>query len=577
MSVRSAAGPGRGSPAPGPLPTQGPKAVVRGKRAVASSQSPIVTGVMLDVLRSGGNAVDAVVAGCIAEGTVQIDMTNHTGTVCGLVYEAASGTLTYLNSMGTLHPTLPPFRTYPPGVGGLAGGLGVPEPVACIPGFMPGVGALHERFGSLPWGALVEPSIPWAEDGFPVDEFTRAMLEWELEGNTYFPEMRALYAPDGFTPSVGQKLRNPALAQTLRRLADEGPGYFTTGDWAQHFVARANELGWQIELGDLSATPPRWCEPLRYTHRGREVVQPPPPERQGVFCALVLGILEHLEVDALGHYSESAESLYYVALALRRAHQELAQLHDPEFFEVPLDVWMSPEYHASLAAVLKHSRPRPGVDLTTHVELTSAARQLSAFGWDQAGAGQAKVQPSGSCELVCVDERGNWVQLMTTLQSGGIPGMVVDGVPMVGSHVGFGMDWFIAGWLGLPGSRMRSVISSTMVLHDGRPGLSLGSPGNIHCTVPQVLSSLLDFGRDPYDAAVLPRLLPMRDDYTVDIEARVPEALARDLAKLGARLAPRPPFDFHMGCFQQAWRDPGTGLLGAGTDPRRAGEAGGLE
>jgi gamma-glutamyltranspeptidase/glutathione hydrolase len=575
VSRRPPAGAGDASPAP--LPTQGPKEVVRGRRAVAASQSPIVTGIMLDVLEAGGNAVDAAVAGCIAEGTVQIDMTNHTGTVCGLVYQASSDTLTYLNSMGTLHPGLPPFRTYPPAAGGLAsGGLGVPEPMACIPGFMPGVGALHERFGSLPWASLVEHSIPWAEDGFPVDEFTRSVLEWELEGNIYFPEMRALYAPRGFTPSVGEKLRNPALAQTLRRLADEGPAYFTTGEWAQHFVAKANDLGWKIELADLSAAPPRWCEPLRYTHNGHEIVQPPPPERQGVYCALVLGVLEHLGVSELGHYSESAESLYYMGQALRRAHQELAHLHDPEFFEVPLDVWMSDDYHAALAAILKRSRPKPGVDLTTHVELTSAACQLGAFGWIPSGGSPDKEQPTGSCELVCVDARGDWVQLMTTLQSGGIPGMVVDGVPMVGSHVGFGMQWFLSGWLGLPGSRMRSVISSTMVLHEGRPRLSLGSPGNVHCTVPQLLCSLLDFPNDPYDAAVLPRMLPMRDDYTVDIEARVPEAVARDIARLGARLAPRPPFDLHMGSFQQAWRDPETGLMSASTDPRRAGEAGGL-
>ena len=557
---------------PLPLPRQGPKEVVRGKRAVASSQSPIVTRTMLDVLRAGGNAADAVVAGCLTQATVQIDMTNHTGTVCALYFDARTGTTHYLNSMGTLHPTLPPFRTFPPGMDGLAQG----EPIACLPGFMPGVAALHERFGSKPWRTLVEPAIPWAEDGFPVDEFTRAMLEWELEGNTYFPAMRELYAPGGFTPSVGEKLRNPALAVTLRRLAEEGPDYFTVGDWAQHFVATANQLGWQIELGDLTAAPPRWAEPLRYRHGDYEIVQPPPPERQGLYCCLVLGILRHLEVSDLGHYSESAESLYYMGQALRRAHFELGHLQDPEFFEVPLDAWMSDDYRASLAAILRSSRPKAGVDLTRHVELTSEPALLRAFGWQSPGPDPAKKQPAGSCELTCVDADGNWVQMMNTLQSGGIPGMVVDGVPMAGSHVKFAMDYFITGWLGLPGSRMRSVISSTMVMKEGRPWLSLGSPGNIHCTVPQVLSNVLDYPNDPYDAAVLPRMLPMREDYTIDIEARIPEPVLRDLARLGAKLAPRPPFDHHMGSYQQAWRDERTGLLSASTDPRRTGEAGGF-
>src|SRR5690606_23855715 len=197
---------------------QGPKEVVRGKRAVASSQHPIVTQTMLDVLKAGGNAMDAVIAGSITQATVQIDMTNHTGTVSCLYWDAKSGTTHYLNSMGTLHPDLPPFRLYPPGLGGVAAGA----PMACIPGFMPGMQAMHERFGSRSWASLVEPAIPWAEDGFPLDEFTRAVLEFERGGNTYFPARRAHYTPNGFTPSSGGRLKNPELAKTMRKLAEPG-------------------------------------------------------------------------------------------------------------------------------------------------------------------------------------------------------------------------------------------------------------------------------------------------------------------------------------------------------------------
>lgn len=552
-------------------PRQGPKEVVHGKRAVASSQSAIVTQTMLEVLRQGGNAIDAVVAGAITQATVQIDMTNHTGTVSVLYFEAKSGQVFHLNSMGTLHPDLPPFHTYPAGLDGVAAG----PPMACIPGFMPGMAAMHSRFGSKPWKSLVEPAIPWAEDGFPLDEFTRAVLEYELAGNTYFPAMRALYAPSGFTPSVGEKVRNPELAKTLRRLADSGPDYFTHGDWGRHFVALANELGWRIRLEDLSSNPPRWNEPLRYPHNGYEIVQPPPPERQAVYCAIVLGILRHLGVPALGHYTESAESLYYIGQALRRADFECGLLADPSFFETPVDIWLSDEYHASLAALLKRTRPKAGVDLTRHVELTTDPALLRAFGWSPARPDAKPKQPSGSCELSCVDAAGNWVQMMNTLQSGGIPGMVVDGVPMIGSHAVFTMQGAIAGWLGLPGSRMRSVMSNTMVMKGGKPVHSLGSPGNVHCTVPQMISNVLDYRYDPYAAADLPRLLPMRDDFTIEIESRIPTRLVQDLAKIGGKASPLPPYDFHMGSYQQAWRE-SSGLLGASTDPRRAGKAGGL-
>jgi gamma-glutamyltranspeptidase/glutathione hydrolase len=554
------------------LARQGPKEVVRNKRAVASSQSPIVTQTMLDVLKAGGNAIDAAIAGAITQATVQIDMTNHTGTVSVLYWEASTGKVYHLNSMGTLHPDLPPFYTYPPGLEGVAAG----PPMACIPGFMPGMAAMHARFGTKPWKTLVEPAIPWAEDGFPLDEFTRSVLEYEIAGNTYFPAMRALYAPQGFTPSVGEKLKNPALAVTLRRLADEGPDYFTKGEWAQHFVALANGLGWQIKLEDLSSNPPRWGDPVRYAHKGFEIAQPALPERQAVFCALVLGILRHLDVSSLGHYSESADSLYYMGQALRRADFECGLLSDPQFFDVPLDVWMSDEYHATLAALLKRTRPKAGVDLTKHVQLTTNPAQLRAFGWVPAGKDDKPRQPSGSCELSCVDAQGNWVQMMDTLQSGGIPGMVVDGVPMIGSHAMFTMQASISGWLGLPGSRMRSVMSNTMILKDGKPVHSLGSPGNVHCTVPQMISNILDYEYDPYTAGDLPRMLPMRDDFTLQIENRLSEKVVRDLARLGGKASPLPPYDFHMGSYQQAWRDPKTGLLCATTDPRRAGKAGGI-
>lgn len=552
---------------------QGPKEVVRGKRAVASSQSPIVTQTLLDTMKSGGNAMDAAIAASITQAVVQPEMTNHTGTVSVLYWDAKTGKAHHLNSMGTLHPDLPPFATFPAGVGGIAEG----NPIACIPGFMPGMKAMHERFGSRPWKALVMPAIGWAEEGFEVDEFMRSVAESMLPGSTYSPPSRALYTRNGFTPSVGEKMRNPELARTLRALADEGPEHFTHGQWARDFVALANDLGWNIAIEDLSANPPRWGEPLRFVHKGYEIVQCAPPERQAVFCAIVMGILRNVDVSSLGHYTESADSLYYMGQALRRADFECAAVNDPKFFEQPLEVWLSEEYFARLAAILKRSRPKAGVDLTRHVQMTTHPAQFRAFGWSPPGTDDRPRQPVGSCELSCVDAQGNWVQMMNTLQSGGIPGMVVGGVPMAGSHATFGdMGAQMTGWLGLPGSRMRCVIGNTIIMKDGRPVHSLGTPGAAYCTVPQMLSNVLDYDYDPYSAAVLPRMFPMQHDYTIRIETRIPEKVVRDLAKIGAKAAPLPPYDWHLGSYQQAWRDPATGLLGASTDPRRAGKAAGI-
>lgn len=552
------------------LPRQGPKEIVRGKRAVAASQHPIVTETMLDVLRAGGNAVDAAVAGCITQATVQPEMTNHTGTVTFLYWDAKTGQAHQLISSGTLPERLPPFRTFPANLGGYAIGAG---PIACIPGFMPGMKAIHERFGSRPWASLVEPAIRWAEEGHPVNTFQVMALDFGFASDVYFPSGRRFFTPTGFPPTVGDLWKNPELAGALRRLAAEGPDYFITGGWARKFVEEGNRLGWAIKLDDMTANPPRWGEPFRYPHRGHEILQLAPPERQGVYSSIVLGILRELDIGAVGHYTESAEALYYMAHALRRAHLECAHLHDPVLFESPRSVWTSPSFHKHLADILRLSRPK--VDLSSHVRLTSGIPALAAAGLPTAGPSGKADQPAGSCELSIVDADGNWVQMMNTLQSGGIPGLVIEGVPMVGSHASFDMTAAIAAWLA-PGARLRLVIGNTIVLKDGKPVLSLGTPGNVHCTIPQVLSNVLDFGMAPYDAAVAPRMLPMRDDYVIEVESRIPEKVFADLVKMGVKVKPLPVYDYHMGSFQMSWRDPRTGLLGSNVDPRRAGMAGGI-
>ena len=552
-----------------PPPRLGPKPVVRGKKAVASSQHPIVTETMLEVLREGGTAVDAGIAGCLVQATVQQEMTNHTGTVDFVFWEAKTGKAWELNSSGTLVPGLAPFRSLPPNLGVL---IGAEPPCACIPGFMPGLKAIHERFGTRPWARLVEPAVRWAEEGHPVSSFEFGVLTEELRGNVYFPSGRELFTPGGFLPQVGDRFRKPELAKTLRRLAKEGPDDFITGEWAKAFVAEANRLGWPIELEHLSALPPRWGEPLRHTHRGHEILQLSPPERQGVFCALVLGILRHLDLPALGHYAKSAESLYYFAHALRWAEFECGYLWDPKTFEVPIDLWLSDEHHRHVAELLKRSRPK--ADLTDHVKVTTGKAAMVAAGL-AVGAPEKPPTYKGSCELSIVDEHGNWVQMMNTLQSGGIPGAVVGGVPMTGSHVQTDMRASIAGWFA-GGGRSRLPIGNTIVLKDGAPWLSLGTPGNVHVTIPQVLSNVLDFGMEPPEAADQPRMLSLRDDYTLEIESRLPADVVAGLARRGISVSPLPEWDYHMGSFHMSWRDPKTGLLCASADARRAGQAGGL-
>lgn len=552
------------------LASVGPKPVIRGKQAVCSSSQPIVTETMLQVMRGGGNAADAAIAGSLVQAVVEPHMTNHAGSAAILYWDASSGKAYHLNGHGTLVPDMAPFRPVPPI--GIRFAMPGSNPCAAIPGFMPALGELHRRFGSLPWADLCQPALEWARSGHPVTSFEYGVLQEELRFYTYFPSGRELFTPVGFLPEVGQTFATPALAETMRRLAEEGPEYFTHGDWARHFVAEANRLGWPISLHDMSAMPPRWQEPLRYFHRGQEIVQFGPPERTGVFTAFVLGVLSHFDLKLMGHYTESAETLYLMAHALRRAHWEVGLLYDPQSFEVPLEAMLSKEYLQRVAEILWHSRPK--VDLTNHIGLTSGKPALASAGLPTGEAGTPH-QPGGSCELSLVDAQGNWLQMLNTLQGGGIPGVVVDGVPMVGSHVRTNMTADMSGWF-TGGGRYRSIIGSTMVLQDGQPWLALGTPGNVYGTIPQVLSSILDYGMEPYVAADHPRMDPLRDDYVLEMESRIPTRVAGGLAAMGIQLLSLPMYDYNMGSFQMCWRDAITGELNSCADPRRAGTAGGF-
>ena len=540
----------------------GPKAPVTGSHAVCASQHPLVTDTMLQVMRDGGNAIDAAIAGSVLQAVVQQEMTNHAGTVTCLFYEAATGVVHELNSTGRTVPDLAPHVRVPKGKGYYASFPGHPAPMSVLPGFMPGMKAMLEKFGTKPWDYLIGPAIEAARQGHVVTSFEHYVQAQSSGFFLYTESGRKHFTPTGHLPQVGDVWANPVLADTLSASAAEGPGYFITGAWAKRFVQRANELGWPIRPDHMAEWSPRWGTAMRWQHRGHEVAQLSPPERQAVYCSIVLGVLRHLDVASMGHFAESGIAAYYLAHALRLAHLDSGFINDPATFADPSGLLMSEDYHAQLADKLRLSVPK--IDLTRHVELVHGQGALQA-------AGSGTKHPTGSCEISVVDPAGNWVQMMNTLQSGGIAGEVVDGIPMVGSHQSNSLTSIFANWL-TGGGRMRSVLSNTIVLKDGQPILSLGSPGNVHCTVPQVLANVLEYELEPYEADDRPRMLPLSDNYVLTMESRVSPQFIRELAKLGVIVDPLPAYDYHMGTFPMSWRDD-NGQLHGSIGPRREGLA----
>ncbi|QIB67011.1 gamma-glutamyltransferase [Kineobactrum salinum] len=554
----------------------GPKTPVHGMRAAVTTDNAIVTETMMNTLYAGGNAADAVVSGAMVQAAVEPFMTNHAGLVTMLYYEAKTGTIHQLDSIGAHASGLPPFKPVPPGMGGYS----ALPPSAIIPGFMPGMKAIHEKFGTRPWGELCEDAVYWAETGHPVSTFEHGMNVFGEKFITYFPGGRDFYQPNGYFPNVGDIFTPSGMAETLRGVRDHGPDYMIIGPWAEAFVARGNDLGWKVRMDHMIETPPRWVDPLRFQYNEYELVFLGPPQAQGFFTGVALGILKHLGIRDME--PGSAEHIWAMGHALRQGARHWEYAHDEQFFDVPRDAVLDDSYHAHLAKLIRGSRPK--VDLSDHIRLSgdsaaSSGDYLSQFAGSAGRPRLAKhdeMPPTGSCEIAVVDAEGNWCQFMDTLQGSGIPGQVVAGIPMVGSHATFGHLQSSMDAILIKGAKQRSVIGNTLVLKDGQPVFSAGSPGNIHCTLPQVLSYLLDFKLDPYAAVDAPRMLPMSESRTMVIEDRLASGVVEDLNKLGVRVGALPAYDYHMGSFSVIARDEASGALTAVADPRRCAVADGI-
>jgi gamma-glutamyltranspeptidase/glutathione hydrolase len=532
-------------------PRQGPKKVVTGKHGMVSSSHPDVSRIMVEVLKEGGNAVDAAIAGSLAGPVYEPHMTTISGTVSFLYWDAEMRKSYFLDASPILPEGLPPFCPHPY----------APKTAAAIPGSSAGLKEMLHRFGTMKWSDLIAPAVKVAQEGHMVTSWEYALLYGgtgsrfnTLLGRTYFPSGRAHFTPKGFQIPVGEKWKRPDLAKTLKASATEGPDHFINGSWAKRLVEEANKLGWMITIEDIAGYEAIWVDPVEKDYKGSTIVGIPPPQRGGFYTGFMFGVLENFNLlDA--HYTESAETLALMAWTLKRAHHDRSLIHDPDYYDTPLMTLLSPEYHKITAELWKGSRPLQ--DLSSYLELTHSPTA------HRAGLPSSGHISHDSCELSIVDYEGNWVQMMET-GGGGIPGVVVDGVP------GGGIGWERYAMVE-PGGRTQHAISNTLVMKDREPWMALGSPGDCIFTVPQVLYSVLEYGWEPYHAIDSPRFWPLRDDWTLEVENRLPVDVVEGLKRMGIMPRPLGAYNWSMGSMQAVWK--GGDRYQGTADPRRLGEA----
>ncbi len=424
-----------------------------------------------------------------------------------------------------------------------------------IGGTIRGAEALMQRFGSRSWASYIEPAIQAAEEGAIVTSFMYgfnfALFDFGFLGDLrQHTEARKFYMPDGHLVGVGRPWKMPALAETLRKLAAEGPDYMYTGAWGQKFVEAAQKSGGRISMADMEEYAAIWDKPVQFSYRGHTIYGSPPPDTGGLIVGYNLNILENFDLKAAGHYAESIETLETISRAFGRVHKEVSgTIRDPLNYHIPSELWLSKEYGKMGAEFVRNSMPKVSAEVkTSNVENAFDPREIAELGSDH---------------IVIADKFGNWISMLHTIH-GGAPGVFIDGVRATGSGASAATNG--------DGRRLILPITAIMIADEnGKPWLAMGTPGNPPQPVTEVLINILDFGMKPLDAADAPRFWAFREGEKIEIESRLSESVRKGIGARGMKFSDLGPYNYHTGSMQIVYRDKKDGKLHGVTDARRLG------
>jgi gamma-glutamyltranspeptidase/glutathione hydrolase len=548
-------------PFPGGWPYPAGLAPVTADRGMVVSTDEIASRVGVDVLRAGGNAVDAAVAVQFALAVVNPEAGNIGGGGF-MVARFADGTTAALDFREKA-PLAATRDMYLDARGNVTRGSLEGHTASGVPGSVAGMWAAHRRFGTLSWAELLAPAIELA-DGFEVRERLAASLDGSrVRLLSAHPASAAQFLPGGAPPALGDTLRQPDLRATLERIRDGGADGFYRGRTADLIVEEMRRGGGIITHADLAAYEAAWREPIEFRYREHTILSMPPSSSGGATMAQIALILERYDLASMGWHSTASIHLY--AEAWKRAYADRNEvLADPDFAEMPLERMTSAEYAAERAATISLERATPSSAVSPGLEAVLR-------------------EAANTTHYSIVDENGNAVVVTTTLNSLYGNGVTVTGAGFLlnnemddfsvrpGSPNQFGLVQGEQNAIA-PGKRMLSAMTPTIVLApDGSLKMLTGTPGGstIITTVFQTISNVLDYGMDAVEAANAPRVhhqhLPDQIFYERGgLNART----VRELEAMGHTVVERngTSGDVQIILFED-------GLLTGWSDPRRGGRA----
>jgi len=492
------------------------------RNGMAATSQPLATQVALDILKQGGNAIDAAIAANAVLGLVEPVSCGIGGDLFAIVWHAPSNKLYGLNASGRspFSLSMDYFKKNKikriPATG--------PLPVS-VPGCVDGWFELHAQFGKLPMSQILAPTIGYAREGFGVTELIAYYWKGNARSLKRFPGFSEVFMPQGRTPAKGEIFRNPFLANTLERIGKQGRDVFYKGDIARTIAAYMQRNKGFLSFRDMVEHRSQWVEPVSTNYRGYEVWELP-PNGQGIAALQILNILEGYDLRKVGF--GSVDHLHCFVEAKKLAFEDRAKFYaDPDFHKLPVDTLISKEY-------AKQRR-----------QLIDPQQAAQAYPTDSSLA-----EHGDTIYLTTADKQGNMVSLIQSNYRGMGSGMTPDGLGFVLQDRGE-LFTLAEGHFNsyAPHKRPFHTIIPAFVTQHGRPLMSFGVMGGAmqpqgHA---QIIMNLVDFDMNLQEAGDAARVRHggssqptgerMTDGGTVYLETGFPKATVDQLKRMGHRVA----------------------------------------
>lgn len=515
---------------------------------MVSSAHPIATEAGLAILGDGGNAFDAAVAIASTLNVVEPMMSGMGGYGTIMVYSADAGEAYYLDASGKIPVGVDPDAYRAPTPNYMENRVGAKA--VSTPGGSHAWEAMHQRYGTMDWSALLQPAIQAADDGYILDE--RIARYVGLAFDEFSEYSKAIYGNNSEPLGAGDRLVQKDLANTLRILAADGPAAIYGGALGQAIAEAMQAAGGFLAMVDLENHEAEWWTPLHHDYRGHDIYTPSAPA--GAFPMLEkLGMMDLLDSASLGH--NSIEYLHSFAEVTKLTYWDrLAYSGDPDVKPPPYDKLLSADYWQQRIGLVDSSVARDfdytGVvsansENTTHFVVADRWGNIVSATVTLGGLFGSKIMPEGT---------GFWLNnslRYCTFEPAGNP---------MDAH---------------PGRRKLSSDAPSIILKDGRPVVAIGTPGGHTITqaVAQMIMNLLDFDMSIEDAIAAPRIAFIEPN-RLAVEETVPEPIRQKLADMGHEVEVRNIGNANGLAIE--YLDDGTVRFTGASDPRGAGLAKGL-